>query len=84
MLAERDPTHYPVVVMAEQDRMLLADFGVHRPLGSDVALSQWEDILHFYAQLQVSSVGSIPQWLSLRFVTDTRRSFGLRLGMPAK
>lgn len=64
-LAERDPLHLPVVLAAERDRLLLADFGKHRPLGSEIALEQWEEIIRFYAQLQTSSVSSVPQWLSL-------------------
>ncbi|MBB6054013.1 aminoglycoside phosphotransferase family protein [Armatimonas rosea] len=64
-LAERDPLHLPVVLAAERDRLLLADFGKHRPLGSEIALEQWEEIIRFYAQLQTSSVSSVPEWLSL-------------------
>ncbi|HLK61338.1 MAG TPA: hypothetical protein VKU00_32610 [Chthonomonadaceae bacterium] len=63
-LAQQDSDHFPTLLATTPDRMLLRDLGDRQPLGSHTSLARWEEIVRFYGELQVASVGSVPQWLA--------------------
>jgi hypothetical protein len=65
LLARQYSAHIPQVLVATQDRLLLSDLGDHWSPGRETPLERWEAILRFYGQMQVESVTSVSQWLSL-------------------
>ncbi|HLK58754.1 MAG TPA: phosphotransferase [Chthonomonadaceae bacterium] len=65
MLTKRDPAHFPEVLAAAGDRLLLGDLGEYRSLGGSVPLAQWEEIVRFYGRLQAGSVETVEEWLAL-------------------